>query len=213
MFNFKKSRFLQAFLALPLLTAGIAVAQQPQQAQPFNADQKQQAQEQLRQLGEVFGVPRPTKAAASNNPATTTTPEEPKTIASVADRALDMVGNAVASISSMVQKVAPEIWRIMIRQQYANAVECVAIPFGFLLTLLTYKFYVNKHWQPSGAQNEWENELIWRRWLVQILPTGAMLLTGCGLVIGLTQAFQIWINPEYYAVRDLLQTLLKSSPQ
>ena len=129
----------------------------------------------------------------------------PKTIADVADKALDLVSNAVAQISATIQNVAPEIWRIMIRQQYANAVGYVMFPLGLLAVFYVFRDQLAKRWQPTTDDGRGVKTAF-----VETIPIIIMVLSGIGFAWGLTRALQIFINPEYYAVRDLIRILLGS---
>ncbi len=160
------------------------------------------AKAQLEALAKAFGV---------ESVATTTTKtapvEEHKTIGDVGDKALDMIGSAVASISETLEKIAPNVWRIMINQQYAKAIGGLIVPWGLLLLILLYWKIIRKAWSPEGIEDDSEDFWV-RTWIVKIIPCilGFILaIWGC---VRLSDSIMFLINPEYYAIRDLITMLL-----
>src|SRR5687767_4312518 len=68
---------------------------------------------------------------ASPAPGAQASPAPPqKNMADVADKVVDLGARAIAQAAGTVQKVAPEVWRIMIRQQYAKAAGLLVVPTG-----------------------------------------------------------------------------------
>ena len=116
----------------------------------------------------------------------------------------------VAQSAATLQKVAPDVWRIMIRQQYAKALGGVVFPLG--MSLLAFIFAVVLH-RKSGAwvfkKETWQRDpdgvfaflLLFITWAPLIVFTIAFLS-------GLTESIKFLINPEFYAIRDLILVLL-----
>jgi hypothetical protein len=187
-------------IALVVVGAANAVAPPVPPTQMVSPADAASAKEALATLGKAFGV----------QPAETPPQEgEHKTMGDVADKTIDLVGKAVASVSSTLEKVAPHVWQIMVRQQYANAVGDLLIPWGLVGLILVLFLTLKKMWvtTPTGRDymsNEQISQLVFSR----ILPTVGMLAFGIWGVIALGESIKILINPEYYAVRDIITMLL-----
>ena len=207
--------FLLVILIALALPAILVQAQQSQpsptpQTQPFSNDDKAKAQEKMRELGQLFGVtPSPSPGASpAGSP-------EGKTMADVADKALDKVSDAVGQISQQVQNVAPHIWRIMIKQQYAKALSILIAPWGLFLITLIFAKFMNRYWKFDKTQavfSDVTGEFLTERGLGGIIRTFIPFLLGLVFsiwgVIAASNAVPMIINPEYYAVQDLLRMLL-----
>ena len=183
----------------------------------------------VRALAEAFGLQPPQAQGQQAQQAQRQQQKaEGTTIAKVADKALDMVNSLVASAAVTLNKVAPEVWRIMIRQQYANALSGPLLPFGILVLAGLWCFITKRMWlepQPPDAppqnasdaeQKMYEAKLSTCKdarttWLVltSIIPFIALCVFGTWLVVEMRDSIKILINPEYYAFRDLLNILLR----
>lgn len=157
----------------------------------------------VKAIGQAFGI------------APVQTPVQPqKTIADVADKALTMFGGLVASVSNTLEKVAPHIWRIMIRQQYAKAIADVATPFLMFFLAGLYTIVIRRLWtKPSKYENDhssytWTDEFTAWIWLTIVVPCifGVIFFTWSAVVV--SDAAKYLINPEYYAVKDILIMVL-----
>ena len=93
-----------------------------------------QLQESAQGLRQVFGIEQSVAPVSVQ----TTTPQAASrpTMAEVADKAVDIVNRMVVSAVESIQKVAPDVWRIMIKQQYARAAGDLMVPAGLLITVL-----------------------------------------------------------------------------
>lgn len=144
-----------------------------------------------------------------------------KTASDVADRALTMVSGLVAQLAQSIEKIAPQLWRIMIRQQYSKAAGKLVFPwFGFLFVFIYWlnarkripKMIAN--WdKEEKEENEASRDQPPMTLIGFIFAQGLPLLflfilawIGC---VAFADSIQLLINPEYYAVRDILQMLLK----
>jgi hypothetical protein len=186
----------------------------PAKTQAFTEQDKAAAKEDLKKVGELFGIQKTEPATAKQAPAEKTE-SKPTTMPQVADKALDMIGNAVGSIASLVQKVAPEVWEIMVRQQYAAALGMLVGPFSFLFITAIYVAMAKRYWKKSenyDADNYFDGDMPsdkgFRALLTTLFP-GIMAIIFSGvLAYRLGDAIPMLINPKYYAVKDLLQMLL-----
>lgn len=190
-----------------------SVAEKTSEVKPLSDTDAAEARKELENLAIAFGV-KPASTATTDTTATTTTAgkQEHKTIGDVGDKALDMVGKAVASISATLEKVAPHVWKIMIRQQYAKAIAGLIVPWGLLLLIFLYWQIIRKAWKTEGIEDgsdDW-----WARlWIVRLIPGVVGFIISIWGFIRLSDSILLLINPEYYAVKDIITMLLGQVPQ
>lgn len=148
-------------------------------------------------------------------------PEQPvqaannKTVADVLDKALDLVSGSVATIAAGVEKAAPHVWRIMIRQQYANAVGNILSPWLLVVLVVVYYKIVGKRWpkptKPDDPRDEFGPNTTW--WTFsRVIPTIFGIIFGIWGVARISSSFKMLINPEYYAIKDLIAIILQNNP-
>lgn len=159
--------------------------------------------EDIRQLGEQV---KALKSIVNDEPKPEAKPAEPpKTMANVADKALDMLGSAVGTVSETLKKMGPEVWRIMIIQQYAKAAQMIAGPLFALLASLVVFFAARKSLLIKDDEKDRMND-DWR--IFKRVLKGATWFAPClcALIVAiqLSDAAAMIINPEYYALKDLL---------
>jgi len=177
-------------------------------AQALSPQDAAKAKAELENLAQAFGIKPP---STNGTTATSTSAEQHKTIGDVGDKALDMVGKAVASISSTLEKVAPHVWKIMIRQQYAKAIGDLIVPWGLLFLVLLYWLILRKMWQPGSSEGD---EEWWARfWVVRFLPGLFSFIFAWWGFVRLSDSVMMLLNPEYYAVKDIITMLLGQAPQ
>jgi hypothetical protein len=123
----------------------------------------------------------------------------------------------VASVANSIQKIAPHLWRIMIVQQYTKAIGDLVVPFGCLIIAIGYLFIIRKKWalypkdqrtikvyESNYATTEWVCQVIFR----QILAPAVVVITSLFFLAYLSESIKYIINPEYYAVKDILTMVL-----
>jgi len=186
----------------------VMAVEAPSQQKAVSAEDAKKVREEVKKLGTLFGVEAKEQQASAQK---TKQEQEPKTIAGVADKALDMLSQAVATISVTMEKVAPEVWKIMVRQQYAKAVMNCVVPIGLLLVLFIYMRLVGKYWKPEKEQkpndvSEWELRMC----LVRVIPVIMSCAAGLWFFNRLADSIVLLINPQFYAIRDLLQMIMNS---
>lgn len=144
---------------------------------------------------------------AESASATAAKKEEPpqKNMADIADRALSIMSGYISSAEQAFKKVAPEVWRVMIRQQYANAVAGLILPVALIFFITIFVVVVKRWWEePKQHDDEW-----WGRfWVTNIIPMVLYFAFGIWAANMLSNSIQMLINPEYYAFRDLLRIVL-----
>lgn len=111
-------------------------------AQALSPEDMIKIRDQLKTLSQAMGNPVATATAETKKDEK----EDPnhKTVGDVADKALGLFTNAIGTLSESLKKIAPEVWRIMIRQQYASAAADLITPFGLLSLALIFYFSFRK---------------------------------------------------------------------
>lgn len=128
-------------------------------------------------------------------------------MAEVADRALSILSGYVGVVAETMKKVAPEVWRIMVRQQYANAIAGPFVPFALIMFVAIYAVVTARWWDKTKVEPR-SDEAVARVWLVHVIPFALFIVFGIWTSIRLSYSVQMLINPEYYAFRDLVHILL-----
>lgn len=183
----KKFLFCLLF-AISIVTPSFA--QEPAKTQ-INIDDVRQLSEQVNAL----------KAIVSDDPK----PEPSKTMGDVADKALDMLGGAVGTVAETLKKIGPEVWRIMIIQQYANAAQMLAGPFFALIASIIVFFAARKSLVITDDEkhyyaSDWRSFKLFLKGATWAAPCLCALICA----INFSEAIAMFINPEYYALKDLL---------
>jgi len=134
--------------------------------------------------------------------------EVASTVADVADKALNLTVDAVTQIAVGLEKAAPEVWRIMIKQQYANAIGDLLGPTLWLIFFFVCLYVMNKKIPLSMMKDldPYDANII-PFGMVWVLIPIAGLCTMIAFTCNLTSSVKILINPEYYAIKDLLQMI------
>jgi uncharacterized membrane protein YdbT with pleckstrin-like domain len=211
---FKK--FLSVLVLSSVCFVFSATAQTSQSAGLSGEDTKN-----LKEAAQVLGKAFDLKIEKKDSVVKTVPPvqqEQPKTMADVANKGLDMVKGFVVALSSTLEKVAPQVWRVMVRQQYAKAISMLILPWGFLLLIIFYLVIIKKIWKTPKTKADLEDEtlhiedgpdIIPRRWLTIYIPFLAGIIVVIVGLFSLSDALLYLINPEYYAIKDLLEMILK----
>lgn len=175
-----------------------------------SAEEIQQAKETLKTLLEKDGKPVDQQ------------PAQGKTVGDVLNRGLDGLFGFATTLEGLVSKYAPEVWRIMILQQYSKAVGYPAFWGLMLLGLLGLQRIARKGFglakgegvyavkESDKARSSWKDytNLYWARfWIAGIVPTALSIPFAIVFLYYLTESVMIVINPEYYALRDIIGML------
>lgn len=167
----------------------------------FTAEEKAQMQEQLAAIAKAMGAEDPNRVLPGET--------KPRTAVDVADRALDMFGGLVVSISSAMQKAAPEVWRIMIRQQYAKAFADLTTPWMLLMMVIAYWNIIGKKYRERYLKSTDYNDDVQ---FANGISIGISLVAGAAFcvwgIVAFSTSAKYLINPEFYAVRDILVLLI-----
>lgn len=196
----KKKTLLVAVLFFCFFATSHCLAQKETNTQSLTPEETKQIQESAQGLRQVFGIEQPPQT-----PAPTQTPVKKEvTLAEVADKTVDLVQRMVTNVASVLQKVAPDVWRILIKQQYAKAAGNLIPPWLLLIAIFIFRAFF-KRWKPNETV---EGEMGLYDAMVYIIPTMAGIIFTTWGVIALSKSIKYLINPEFYAVRDLLTMIL-----
>lgn len=196
----KKFFLLFAFLFM-LSFAKPSFAQESAAKDSISAEDVRQLGGQIRALREIVSDNPKPEPKAEPKPE----PKPEKTMADVSDKALDMLGAAVGTVAETLKKIGPEVWRIMIIQQYAKAAQ---ILFGYIFALIASliiffaarKGLAIKEDEQGYDAKDWRGFKIFLKGVTWFVPCLCALL----VAINLPDAIAMLINPEYYALKDLL---------
>lgn len=147
---------------------------------------------------------------------------QPKTVADVLDKSVDLFASYAASLSDIVKKAAPELWRIMLKQQYVKAFTEPLMPLGFMILaffwyLIPLKVYINKQ---HGTLKEYLSKKK-ESYGSQVFREGQVAYIVLGLVVPglvfsvffvsfvyyLSWSIALLINPEYYVLKDIIEMI------
>lgn len=231
-----KSKVFVLMLALFACLSGTAFADSPPAtptssvSQALSPDDIAKLRATLDAISKNMGNEAPSNSAAPPAPATSSsaaTPEPAKksTVADVANKALDMMGSAVAAVSSNLQKIAPHVWRIMIKQQYAKAAYEVAMPACLFFGGLIFVVVMRTLWKPvltlkdEKEDMRYKNSTDWNNSDTEkvkyafrsVVPAVYLVIIGIWLGCSIGTSVKYVINPEYYAVKDILTLVTNPS--
>lgn len=132
--------------------------------------------------------------------------EQPKekTAADVADRAIDLFGGMIGTLSENLKKIAPEVWRIMILQQYSKAVKDVIFHAILLITSVIILFYLKKNIKIKDYST-YSDDRTFVIIFTRIAPMISIIVFSICLAVSVSNSVAYLINPEYYAIKDMLE--------
>jgi hypothetical protein len=204
------------FAALSLTVAGTPVQQQ---SDAFTADDRRQALEALKSVARAFDEKQPAQQAQSDK-------KPDKSMADVADKALDFSVKYIGQAASIIEKAAPHVWAVMIRQQYAKAIGEVIGPALWIVMIIILAAVIRFYWRVypvnvykldkedkpipnvllhhASSDDEEVSHLIF----TLVLPGIICAIAGGFFIYNLANSVMYLINPEYYAIKDLVAILL-----
>ncbi len=121
--------------------------------------------------------------------------EEPTVMETVVVGVVDTIKETFLELVAFTKSVGPDVWDIMVRQQFAEAISIsVGLIFALILAVLSYRIIVKR---PGWALVNNENIM---GWVLSVVSTvGSVVLIG----IFLGRALPRFINPAYYALMKL----------
>ena len=148
----------------------------------------------------------------TNNPRPTGNGEGKKTLVDVLDKALDLTGGMVAKVSKNLETYAPKVWGIMIKQQYANAIADAILPLILILVAVGFVLYSRgipendvQRWKRLDG-DEFEEVAPWL--IARLAPILCVIVFSIWLVTAIALSTKLLINPEFYAIQDLMRIFL-----
>jgi hypothetical protein len=187
-----------------------------QEPTPQPTQQRQPSAQELQEAKEVLKA-----IVEQDKPTTTGTPQQGKTVADVLDKGLESFSQFAVTLEGVVSKYAPEVWRIMILQQYSKAIGYPAFWGLMLLGIIIIQRIVRSFFGMEKGQSLWKpteadtknirysfenyNGAYWARvWTGGIIPLVFSVPVTIAFFYSLTESIMILINPEYYALRDII---------
>ncbi len=157
---------------------------------------------------------------AANDQAQDAKSGDHKTVGDALDKGLDMAKETVVYLAGKIEQVAPQLWRVLVIQQYVKGATLLIQPIGFLFLVWIYRRLLLKWWRPSPSDDNPEERLIdpggadeipwpthkgWRGTLTIAVPLVAIIVGGIWFYTAFTNAAGYFINPNYYALKDIIQ--------
>lgn len=183
-----------------------------------------QTRRELAPLAGVFGVKNPDDQPADTNSASSNDPSaqsaDHKTLGDVADRGLTMLQDLTGKIADSLSKIAPQVWRIMIKQQIAKAIVAPLGPLAWIVGAWVLWGFGKKIWKHMedadyDVSGDWNTAAInnaIRTGAIYALPLVVAVWNTIGLVGALSYSVLHLVNPEFYAIQDLLNAIMTGTP-
>ena len=148
-------------------------------------------------------------------PASTEVTGDHKTMGDVGDKALDLLrdgagktldllGHGAAQIAATTEKAAPVIWKIMVKQQIANALANIIGPLMMLFGAWIFHLIINASY---GEQVAGSDMAAWKAGLGLFVPICVAIIGTIWLINTLMESLQQLVNPHYFAARDLIDMI------
>ncbi len=201
-------------LVLFLTISSLGFSQTQTQVQPqsnaagISKEDIQNLRTAFRAIQDVLEPPQPQPApqVAQTQQTQTAPQQDHKTVGDVLDKAVDLVDkyatSAFALTADAAKKVAPEVWHIMILQQYAKALTDILGWWSVALVTFIAFLAAGKYWVPDkdATDDEKSFHMVIRRILITLTTVFSM----AGM-LAIAFDIQLLINPEYFAIKDLVQ--------
>lgn len=136
------------------------------------------------------------------------------------DKGLDLAKGTVVYLAGKIEQVAPQLWRVLILQQYVKGATLLISPIGFLFLIMLYRHYLLKWWKPAPGDDDVEAPIFedgsrhddlplpthkgWRNFFAIVIPLACMVFGVIWLYSSMTDSAGYFINPNYYALRDII---------
>lgn len=182
---------------------------------PFSAEQLAAAKQAYDGLHALFG----TRVTVNNvgTPQGLDVTGDHKTIGDVGDKALDLLrdgasktldllGQGAAQIVATTEKAAPVIWKIMVKQQIANALANIIGPLVLLFGAWIFHLIISAAY---GNQVAGSDLAAWKAGLGLFAPIVVAIIGTIWLIDALTASLQQLVNPQYFAARDLIYMITR----
>lgn len=119
-----------------------------------------------------------------------------KTMADVADKAVDKITAGVEAVAKAVEKVAPHVWEVLVRQAFAEGVVSLVTA---AVTILVVSIAARLAWK---RRKSLDDDL----WSPLLIPGGMIAAFGIVFAImELRDGLLHVLTPEYYAATQLIE--------
>ncbi len=193
-------------------------AESPQKVEavgPFTAEQFAAARQTYEGLQALFAPKVTVNNVGSHSPNYEAVGNH-KTMGDATDKALDMLhegsskmldllGQGAAQIAATTEKAAPVIWKIMVKQQIANALANIIGPIIMLLSAWIFHLIISASF---GVVSD-PNVKPWAVGLGFVAPIGLSIIAVIWFINALIECLQQLINPQYFAARDLISIITR----
>ena len=118
---------------------------------------------------------------------------------------IDLTEKGLTQVATQLGTTLPQLWEIMIIQQYVEAFQMFSL---LIVSLVSSYFFISKILKAIKEKNEGMevNEAKDVIILAGVAVSGVFLLIG---IIGSFEGIGQLINPEYYAIRDIVYQIGK----
>ncbi len=206
---------LMIFGGLIFMSSANLMAQEEKTDAPLQTEDLRQLREAAKAINQILGGESLPEEESTTVSKSQQVKKPVKTSAEVADKALNILSGYVGSAAKAMEKVAPEVWRVMIRQQYAKAISAPFFDFAVLFFVGLYVVIIKRWWQLSAEEKKtiedggnWSDNAGWHFVMTNCFPFILFMIFGLLAAYNLKSSVQMLVNPEYYAFSDLLQLLL-----
>lgn len=163
--------------------------------------------ENLNQAASVTPPAITSAAIPSATPPTITWPE-------VADKSisntLEFIKSNSIIIGNVIKDVAPEVWRILILQQYVKGCQNVfTAVLIFIAALISWKisYKITDRYSANDYDNEHRYKSEDPRLMVNIICAIIAVIAFVAIILATTSSIGYFINPEFYALKDLFDII------
>jgi len=134
------------------------------------------------------------------------------------DKMLDFSESAISFLSTELKEVCPKVWQIAMLHQWAKIAQILFLPLALLLATFILQRPFNKKYLEyfkdldsadyiDSSLGDFPEEFCFAvcHFCVRyVIPYACYIIFGIWTVTALTHASQIFINPKYYAIMDLV---------
>ncbi len=177
----------------------------------FPAETAEQLRSTLRALAVEF---RPKAAMAASDVEQTAKDRYREELDAAITRLLTESPAQIAQAAIQIELVAPDVWKMLVRQQYARALGDFVRPWFIVTVIAAYWYFFGVKWLKwliaygDRGGNEAAMAAMFGIIVAVLIPGIAAIWYAFVGIRELSTAITVVSNPGYYAIRDLLALLL-----
>ena len=114
----------------------------------------------------------------------------------IVNKVLDIAKAGIIEVYQEVQKVAPELWKLVVRQVMIDGIECFICAF-FALMMFAYGILAIKYAASDESYGDSDE-------FFGVTGTIAFLLSLVLIPVFLINGLDYFLNPSYWALKDIL---------